>query len=922
MRTLDQILAWSRPYRQWLERFPQLAEALQEELDPESGPFGPGRLRQSREWLSARLPDSPCFLQHFRRLHTLRIALRERRESAALPSLLREHSDLAEFCLATLLEEVREASRQQYGDPWLEEADRCAGLLVLALGKLGGRELNLFSDIDLIFVCEGKGYCRKNGRRTHCSNTAFYCRLVRTFCQRAQRRTEAGLLFHVDLRLRPEGESGPLVPTLESLLQYYYGRGQPWERMALLKARRVYGSREMEHEFTETIHSFRYPRFPPPNLSAEVAFLKERTEQEIVGRTAMREDIKNGWGGIREIEFLVQVLQLLHGSRLPFLQTPNTREALEQLRRYEILPPGEARALVAAWEILRRTENLLQLQEEKPVHRVPGGREDRERLAGLLGFVDGKAFLEELKSAREVVHSHYGELFPRKDKNPLQEEWMALFSGRPVSGNLQPRLASWFGEREKEGEAALRSLATDQPNRPVTREEISLFVHLTGAFADTLPRTADPVRTLQRIASFATAYGARKEFLRTCREYPHFFTLLALLFDRSTFIHQLLCRFPFIMEELLRRTGRRRKTVRDQLDDLAHGPEKEFPDWLWLFVKAEQVRIVGNQLLGFDSRSAMEAQLSDLAEAVCRECLRRLGIEEQMGVLAFGKFGGGELSPGSDLDLVLISPGPPTESLKEAVRTFLRLLGHDRTPGSTFAVDLRLRPHGSDGPLLTSFERLRTYYARKAQDWEVQALVRARIVAGPLSLRRQFSEFRHSLLFSPQAYRPPGKDFEDPAMRKPRLREKVGSRDPVRCFKHAPGGSVDIELFTLHLARHFGAFLPALRVPRVRQLLAFIAETPALSAFAPLQKTYARFREIELALRRDSFRDVHELPANAAERDSLARWLDCENADALSAEIRHLLGKTRQLLASPLPDPRFFPQNPPPTFTSEKGSLS
>ena len=884
--------------------------------------MGPGRLRQSRETLSGRLGDPSSFLQHFRRLHTLRIAVREQQRAAPLPSLLREYSDLAEFCLSGLLEEVTAEMHRDHGEPWLEADDRRAELLVLGLGKLGGRELNLFSDIDLIFVCEGKGHCRKNGRRTQYSNTAFYNQVVRTFCQRAQKRTEAGMLFHVDLRLRPEGESGPLVPTLEAFLQYYFGRGQPWERMALLKARRVHGSPEMENEFTETLHSFRYPRFAPPHLSAEVAFLKERTEKEIVGTTALREDIKNGRGGIREIEFIVQVLQLLHANRLPFLQTPNTREALEQLRRYEILPPEDAEALATSWEFLRRTENLLQLREEKPVHRLPDGPADRERLAKLLGFDEGPTFVKELSSARERVRARYAELFPRQEKKPLQEEWLALFSGRPVPGKLQPRLAAWFGEREKEGEDALRSLATDQPNRPVTREEISLFVDLTEAFAETLTETADPVRALRRIASFANAYGARREFLRTCREHPHFFHLLALLFDRSSFIHQLLCRFPFIMEELLRRTGRRRKSVTDQRKDLRLGPEKEFADWLWLFVKAEQVRIVGNQLLGFDSRPEMEAQLSDLAEAVCRECLRRLDVEKQVAVLAFGKFGGGELSPGSDLDLVLITPATPPASLLEPVRAFLRLLGHDRPPGRTFPVDLRLRPHGKDGPLLTGFERLRGYYLTKARDWEVQALVRARAVAGPESLCRRFADFRAEILFSPQSSRPPGMEFEDPTMRAPRLRAKLGSRDPVVCFKNAPGGLVDIELFAQHLARRFGASRPSLRVPRVRQLLAAVAETPALRRFAPLGKAYARFREIELALRRDAFRGMDELPVDDNEQQRLAHWLGCVDREALCGEIRNLLEENGTLLASPLPAPSSVSENPPPTLNREKGSSS
>ncbi len=905
-RALDELLSWSPVYKRWLDRFPPLTEAFLHELNPHRGPFGPGRLQQSWPVFAGRFPDSPCRLQHFRRLHTLRIAVREHLAAAPMPSLLREYSDLAEDCLGRLLDDLLPEHRRQYGEPWLEDADRPAGLLVLAFGKLGGRELNLFSDLDLVFVCEGHGHCRKNGHCTHTGNTAFYARVVRSFCQRSQERTAAGMLFHIDLRLRPEGESGPTVPSLGAVLQYYYARGQPWERMALLKARRVYGSREMEHEFTETLQPFRYPRYAPPNLSEEVAFLKTRTEKEILGAAALHEDIKSGQGGIREIEFVVQTLQLWHASRLPFLQTPETEGALRQLRRYGILPEDDAQALLGAWGFLRRIENLLQMQEEKPVHRLPATKTGREALAVLLGFSGETAFMRELKMRRDAVRRHYEALFPRRHENPLQEEWLALFSAKTIHGSLRRRLLSWFGNREKEGEKALRNLANAQPGRPVTREEISLFAHLTEAFGEVLPRTADPVQALRRVASFAQAYGARREFLHTCQENPHFFTLLALLFDRSSYLHQLLCRFPSIMEELLQRVGRRRKSVQDQEEDLRLGPDNDFAAWLWLFVKAEQVRIVGNQLLGFDSRAGMEEQLSDLAEAVCREGLRRHGLEEKVGLLAFGKFGGGELSPGSDLDLVFIATHPPEEGISGRIRSFLRLLGHDHPLGRTFSIDLRLRPHGKDGPLLPGFARFRQYYLTKARDWEVQALVRSRPIAGPASLRKAFGQFRHKLLFASPSSRPPGKAFEDPTMRSPRLREKVGRREPVLCFKNAPGGLVDLELFAQYVARRLGAAIPALRVPRVRTLIAAIAAEPSLSSCAPLQEAYARFREIELALRRETFTDTDQLPADPEQQGRLARWLGHDSWDDLHAEIAELLAANQERLASPLPTPSSF----------------
>ncbi len=901
-RALEGVLAYSPVYRRWLGTHPDCLEWLCREADPFGPPMGPGRL--ATRWAAFPRHGGAPFddLRRFRRMHSVRLALRDWAGADQLDTVLAETSHLADFCIGTVIAHTHAAFIERHGVPWNEEADAPAAYCVFALGKLGGRELNFFSDVDLLFCYDGEGHCRREGRPTALHNRDFFQRMLAESCRAIQRRTPEGLLYHVDLRLRPEGDAGPLAPSLTALIDYYYTRGQTWERLALLKARRIHGSPEIEHEFAEMIHSFRYPRHAPAALPAEIAELRARTEAEVVGADALARDIKNGTGGIREIEFFVQVLQLLHGSRFPFLQTPNTIEALQQLNRYGLVQRNTVHRLLESYRFLRRLENRLQMQEEQPEHCLPQTAEGRAALAAGLGFADWEALHAVLKRHRRLVRANWERLFPGAATDPARTEWLAFFTTGEAAPAVRQSLQEWFGTRAEAGGAILRNVIAGTDRRPITRDQMTLFLRLSRSFPAVFAGLADPLLTLGRVSAFAETYRARHLFLKACEAHPPLLRMLCLLFDRSTFIFQLLIRHPSIMEELAGYTGRRNKDVADHRDAMQHGPKQDFARWLWLYVKAEQVRIASNYLLGLGTLEATEAQLSSLAEAACQAALARADPDGGCCLVALGKFGGAELTLGSDLDLLVLAPQGATTGSLAALGRLLELLGWNHPLGRTFEIDLRLRPHGADGALVVSMDRLRRYHRSQARFWEVQLLTRARPVAGNPGLAQAFAEFRKERLFGGRPVTP-AQWQELASARQRMLEEKTDPLEPARTFKSGPGGLVDIEFLTQRWALALGHRYPALRAHSTRALLrALVGEglIPPHPGRA-LLRDYNHLRQLEFHLRAETNSNLSRLPDDPALCEKLARWLGDASAADLLARLRSLMRKTSARTALLLP---------------------
>ncbi|MGF1449395.1 MAG: hypothetical protein ACFB20_08270 [Opitutales bacterium] len=829
-------------------------------------------------------------LRAFRRQQSLRIAYRDLGEQAGLDAIVADLTVLAEFVLATTYDFAWERNAARLGEPWDAALEAPARGCVLGLGKLGSQELNFCSDVDLIFFFEGQGHCRRPDGREGVDNAEFFGRVFGDLARFLSQRGPEGVLYNVDLRLRPEGEGGPLVRTFTGLANYYWANGQTWERLALMKARAVAGDRSLGVELLEEVNPFRYPRHPPPHLLPEIMGVKLRIEKEVVGAANLERDIKNGPGGIREIEFQLQARQMIEGGRSPFLQTTSTREALEQLERYEVIAPEEAAALRAHYAFLRTVENRLQMRRETRTHLLPEpGSEERLGLARSLGFGDVAAFEAKLEAVRRDVRARYEALFGADDQEAELQDWTVYLSGHAPSTAIEAKLTAWF-PGEQDCAERLRTFAVGSGRGHLMRENVQLFLDSSRCFADVFAQLAEPLTALERVGGFAGSYGARKQFYKACNANPSFFKALCLLFDRSAFIHQLLVKHPGIMEELLHEAPRRSKGVAAMEAEIAHlssDPER-FADLLWLYVKAEQVRLAMGELLYERTVAEVTADLSDLAEATVRTVLRRVDPQAELTLVALGKFGGRELAFGSDLDVMVLGPVQTEGKLAKKASAFIQQMQYGQPLGRIFEMDLRLRPHGAAGALVTTLPAFEQYHGPEGagQSWERTALSRARIVAGNEQLGAQFVERRDALLYERPLRAEAVAHLR--TMQARIQREKVKCAPPQLAFKAGPGGLVCIEFMAQLLQRWLGGSDVDFRQTNVRGNLQRLASVPELgqTVATPLVDAYDLLRRVEVLLRCDAWTGVSEIPADARTQRRLASWLGYASFETLLGQMQ------------------------------------
>ncbi len=899
---LRKLTTFSSLYENFLRRFPENIEWLNSAATNAQPWHVSELIRDAKAIIGPAQSVDEWFqlLRRFRRRQSMRLTYRTLNGLAQVPEVLEELTQLGEVVLRMSLDKIIPIWEERFGSPWIEQENRRCGLAILGLGKFGGRELNFCSDLDLILVMEDDGYCRKQDRETHTTNGEFYTRACRDLVARLQETTDEGFLYHIDLRLRPEGEMGPLVRTQSAMESYYFTAGQTWERLAMIRGRVVAGDLDLGEELMENLQSFRYPRHPPPSILREVAALKTRTEKEILGQENIDRNLKTGYGGIREIEFLVQALQLLHAGKFPFLQTHSVANALSQMERYEILPLQECRFLHKAYFFFRQVENLIQMRGEQQTHLLPSTPGWEETFADACQLT-AETFVSQLSEYRNRVRTLYHDFF-QLESNHLDSEtdWWMFFTGHPPTPQIEAKLAKWFPS-EQERENRLRVFLSGGPNRPMYRELLHIFLELEPHLDQFLPQLAFPLRALGKISDFAERYGARRHFFNTCTTQPRLVEMLGLLFDRSRFLQSILSSHPEILEELLVTDSlRKTKEVSDHLREMEHFPRpEERLNWLWLYVKAEQVRLSIAQLLGIKTIPEAEEQLSRLATATTLSVLHHTSFPHPVGVVGLGKLGGHELSLGSDLDLMFVSTAPTDEKSLLELRQVLKSLSHARESFALYEVDLRLRPHGNDGPQLVSMDSLQSYYQganAAAQPWEFLMLTRSRWIGGDEQLRIQFETFKENVLYdSPPT---PAAITEIQHIRQRLEKEKFHGTPPELAFKTGPGGLVDVEFSVQLLSWQLGKQYPQLRIPSTRQLLQRLQQIPMPEHphvdFALLADNYSFLKEVEWNLRRDQHESHTIIPEDAAHRFSLARWLGFTNFESFFKEQRHRMEEIRQ----------------------------
>jgi len=726
-----------------------------------------------RNWLNPLLGErnytgALAQLRRFKQREMLRIAVRDLARLAGVTEITREISDVADICLDAVWKICRQKFTERYGLPYHQDADgrwQPTAFCVLGMGKLGGQELNYSSDVDVLFVYSDEGQVFKEApaKRTPSStmsNHAFFNRLAETYIAEVTHMTSEGTLFRIDLRLRPEGDAGPLCRSLESYENYYTQWGQTWERMMLIKARHVAGDEGLAHEFLEMIQPFRFPRLISEGVLREVAAVKDRIENEVLRADELDRNVKLGRGGIREIEFIAQAQQLLHAGHEPFLQGAQTLPCLAKLKEYRRLTEEEAHELGNAYCFLRDVEHRLQMEANLQTHTIPSDRHAQERLAKLMGFQALKEFEAALQTHTRNVRRAYDRLLKPESPEPKSELPLGFDEDEAAWKEILRR--HWFRDPDKafrmlkefvEGPGFVHvSPHTVELARQLLPRMFALCRRDQGKpESPTLPpkTLSDPDRVVTRMDSFITAYGARGALFEMWTGNPLLYELLLLLFDRSEFLAETMIRSPELFDELVFSDRlRQRKTAAEILADLRHGFND--PDqfvWLRRYHEAELLRLGLRDILGLVDFEQNLTELSALADACLQYALevvmrRHKAKKPPFAVIGLGKLGGREIDYGSDLDVVLVADAKAANltKLRTAAVEFMDLISRRTDKGTVFRVDARLRPDGEKGLLVNTLTAYEEYYRQRAHLWEIQTLTRVRAVAGDLKLGQRFQE--------------------------------------------------------------------------------------------------------------------------------------------------------------------------------------
>ena len=757
-------------------------------------------------------------LRQFRNREMMRLIWRDLNELAVVDDILADLSRLADICLQAAVSFHSPALEEKHGIPRSTDG-QAQKLIVIGLGKLGGCELNLSSDVDIIFCYPDRGLC--DGRRG-LANEQFFTRLSRNVIRSLSTITADGFCFRVDTRLRPFGDSGPLVSSFAALEQYYQREGRDWERYALIKARPVAGDLMSGHQLLGLLKPFVYRRYIDFGAIEALRDMHANVRQDAV-RKDLLDDIKRGPGGIREIEFLVQTFQLLRGGREPSLQTPSIFAAVASLRKLQLLPAETIAEILAAYRFLRKTENRIQALHDQQTHRVPVG-EDGLRVALAMGFKDLPAFQTALDDTRNRVQALFEQSLPQPtvaadDKNPWHSYWQ---KARNNIQNDNPDDANWkpladFVKR-------LNRLSLSQrASRRLDQYMPLLLLQIDAMSPD------DAI--VYRVLDLVSAICRRSAYLSLMVQNPVASKRMLELFATSKRVAQAVTRYPALLDELIDPSlGAYPPTGEDIQANVqrilkANGEVETALQELNYFKMVISLRISVAVLQTTMSAYEARSTLSQLAQSLVQASLvlSQLEMETRHGrlpgpeltVIAYGSLGAGALGFDSDLDLIFLYQAVNAQSdgarpiaaeryHTGVARRMLSLMSATTPSGRLYSIDARLRPNGRSGLLVSSLDAFSRYQMEEAWIWELQALTRARPIAGNTETAEKFSVIRQHVLTTPR---------DKAVIRRevPLMRERIrGQHSAANPLKHGHGGLLDIE-FVVQL----GLLLSAAEFPDV-----------------------------------------------------------------------------------------------------------
>ncbi|MDU2732727.1 MAG: bifunctional [glutamate--ammonia ligase]-adenylyl-L-tyrosine phosphorylase/[glutamate--ammonia-ligase] adenylyltransferase, partial [Mixta calida] len=813
-------------------------------------PPQPDEWRHYADWLNAQLQpvsDEAALMRElrlFRRRMMVRIAWMQTTGASSTEASLQQLSALAEALIVAARDWLWQACCVEFGTP-CNAAGEPQPLLILGMGKLGGGELNFSSDIDLIFVWPENGATR--GGRRELDNAQFFTRLGQRLIKVLDQPTADGFVYRVDMRLRPFGDSGPLVLSFAALEDYYQEQGRDWERYAMVKARLMGNSDDRwSQELQQMLRPFIYRRYIDFSVIQSLRNMKGMIARE-VRRRGLKDNIKLGAGGIRECEFIVQVFQLIRGGRERTLQQRALLPTLSAIEALHLLTQLQVNALREAYLFLRRLENLLQSIGDEQTQTLPADALNQARLAWAMGFANWdalhQALEQQMAQVRLIFNELIGEDAPDGAEESENQEMSELWHDKLEQSELDSLLTHLDDGERKSVFRTLTEFRQDVDKRTIgPRGRLALDQLMPRLLNEACARV-DADSTLRRLIPLLLGVVTRTTYLELLTESPGALKQLIRLVAASPMIASQLARYPLLLDELLdpatlyqpTATDAYRDELRQYLLRIPEEDEEQQLEALRQFKQVQQLRIAAADIAGTLPVMKVSDHLTWLAEAMIQAVVQqawnmmvqRYGRpshlqqdERGFAVVGYGKLGGWELGYSSDLDLVFLHDCP-AETVTDGERSidgrqfYLRLaqrimhLFSTRTAsGILYEVDARLRPSGAAGMLVSTFDAFDEYQRHEAWTWEHQALVRARVVFGDEALAGRFNAIRRAILCLPRA--PEALQKEVREMRE-KMRAHLSNRHKGRWeIKTDEGGITDIEFIAQYFVLAWAAEQPEL----------------------------------------------------------------------------------------------------------------
>lgn len=766
-------------------------------------------------------------LRILRRQVISRLAVRDISGHAELAEVMSTMTDLAEISINYALSHHEKwlSAPERFGSPKKKGTNQSQQLLVVAMGKLGGRELNVSSDVDLIFVYPEDG--ETDGKKS-ISNHEFFARLGRKLIASLNDYTVDGYVFRVDMRLRPHGECSPLAISFDMLKEYFQTQGREWERHAWIKGRVISENTSADDEsrlMEQVVKPFVFRKYLDFGAYASMRSLHRQVRKE-VERREMHDNIKLGPGGIREIEFITQVFQLIRGGHDVDLCIRPTLDVLQQLQRKQQLPVQTVTELVDAYRFLRKLEHRLQFLDDQQTQTLPRSNEDREIIATSMGFQSYEKFLQQLEVHRMHVSHHFELIFAAPKKSPTHDILSHLWQAQPENAAQKEAAAS-----------QLSTLGFDEPTKISERvqqfyqsqfylQQPELSQHkirmLLPAMIETIVRFPPVETTLERMLKLLEAISSQKSspasYLTLLLEHPDTLPRVAKLVSISQWASDYLGRHPIVLDELLRHQEPNplpdwealKNELASQLNHV-NKPKSDVIGWqmdhLRHFQHAQVFRLLATDLEGSLKLETLSDHLTALADLVLETVLilawnglrKRHRNTPRFAIIGYGKLGGKELGYASDLDIVFLFD----DDHPDAAETYTKLahsvntwLTSQTSAGLLYATDLRLRPNGNSGLWVHSIEAFSQYQHGQAWVWEHQALTRARCAAGDGEVAQAFESTRKEILCRQR-------DLQQLKENILSMREKMRDAHPNQTalfdIKHDRGGIIDVEFIVQFL---------------------------------------------------------------------------------------------------------------------------